>query len=365
MDTARINNILISSLLAFSCLYLAKYISVSPVYVLSVICVIPVISASFILKTKRVAYDSLILFLIFTLVLIRFPESLMTGHLTNLFIGILCYFTLGLLLKSGLPIKGINRTLDIILFIFAIECFIRLIYPTAPSEQMWRIINSSDSLWFYKYKFGSFMFADSNTSALFLLLIFFFMLSNQSYLKCSKTRIYFCFVLLILTFSRASILAMVLGVIHYNLAERLRSTTLFAAYGVIITLIGTVFILFVSSDGSFASKVYIFNIAKDIMLADGVWALFWGREIDYMFNNYSINSHILFVSIFLDLGLVIFLLYLIFFIYYAKTVSSYVVFPFLVSSLSYCLYYGFPLLFIILALHKYIKTHGRESYSGV
>lgn len=357
ISSFKINQLSLGILIVFSCAYFAKFTSISPVYVVCVPIVLVVMTASINLTKKALSYDSFILVFLTAFVVGTNSENLLSPHLVNLLLGIFCYLVIGVLSRGEISVKLIISSFNIILFLFTIETSVRLLYPTAPSEQMWNIINSSDTLWFYKYKFGSFMFADSNTSGLFLLLILFFLSSNMSYLNTSKFKIRLCIVLVVLTFSRSCIAAMMIGSAHIALSKRLSGLTLLIFYGIIVcVLISTFFIIDIFDDGSLSSKLYIFDIFGNILLSDGINGLLLGRGVDYMFQMFSINSHVLALSVILDLGLISFFLYAAFIIYYSMTVSSYVLFPFLISSLSYCLYYGFPLLFVVLALDKYIRS---------
>jgi len=282
-----------------------------------------------------------------------------TGEFINIFIGIFSYLIFRFFWKKYnllFFLKISKLMIFITVVILTLDTIYRLLHPTAPTLNDLNIINNSPNLWFYKYKFGTLLFADSNTVALVSLILFFYIKSlenlkivNKKYFKSCKKIL---FIVLISTFSRAAIISFFIGLSYIYLKKiNDKLIKILIIFFIIIFFVFTA-VLFSNfvKDGSLESKFFILyqfiNILPHLSVDQIIFGIGLGKAEDYL----GIYTHIIYITYLLEIGIIGFLLFIFFIIYYFYKYNDIILIPFLIVSFSYFLYLGTPFLFIPLAL---------------
>ncbi|MCD9529093.1 hypothetical protein GLP09_02955 [Photobacterium carnosum] len=262
----------------------------------------------------------------------------------------------------------VKIALGIVLFFITIDTIWRLTNPGAPTEAIEMALQNQSGLGFYLYKYNTFMFADSNSIGIALQCIFFLLLffSRKGYR--SNKLMFYTFVLILLTFSRAAILATVIMyvIINFKLYKNIIFQVLL---GLLITIITIIFLLFYHvdinlKDGSALSKFYILDVFYNYLLNSNALQLLFGCGGGETKNVLGIYGHISFVTSIVDIGLFGTIIYAIFFIVSVlktKGESLIIILPIAISSLSYVLYLGVAFMFIPLAIIEYIKIKENQN----
>ncbi|EQK45135.1 hypothetical protein LPC27_06760 [Paraclostridium bifermentans] len=241
--------------------------------------------------------------------------------------------------------------INISIVILIIEFIIRFCNPnlTQPS--------------FYKYKFNSIMYEDSNYVGIFIICLFFYSLYLSKYKKQNyKYQQIILFLLCILTISRAAIISTIVTIIGIKMLELfLKATENFTnkqRKSIILLLIfvsllvGMIGMNFLLKDGSFRSKFYIADLAFQQLRTSNfqqlIFGIGFGRTSEYI----GIGAHNILIAYLLESGIVGILFFIIFTIQIAletKGRSLIVTIPFLIAGMSLA---GFtlPFLYLIYAM---------------
>lgn len=217
-------------------------ISNLPLLLLPVLCVMYFFFSQIIIGAPFTRFTGVVLAIFYYIAVVAFGHRLLPAHQDRL--------------------ERIFINFSILLLIA--ECVWRL---THPDEQYKVFGQIGDYRWIYQYKFGSFMYADSNGSAIHILvLLFFIYYRDERGGRVWTLQKIILFALLFLTVSRAAWLAGIVGWIYARFLRK-QSLLFFLVLGAFLTLaaLAVYFIVLqerLENDLSFQSK---FDIARDIL----------------------------------------------------------------------------------------------------
>ena len=340
-------------LFAFSiCLYSTKLTEISPIYI---IYSVGAVISSIILTSVKLRFQRDVIIAILFLVYVTCRYTL-NGTWINLEIGILSYIFIRLsskLFREDYWWKIFYGSTKFSVLLLFIDSAYRLLNPTHPNaEQIQRLAGTSQE--FYLYKFNSVMFADSNTTALILVIFLFGLLQYRD--RVSKRFIGLIVLLLISTFSRSAYVAAVLGVI-FNKISRKVSRSLFLYFFIVLSL-GLSIIFSNYNDGSLASKFFLVELILDRVESFGVGPIIFGLGPGAGETLLNIFPHILPLTYLLDLGLLGLLFISLLFYYWLRNRLT-LTLPVIFMSCSYFLYLGTPFLFVPMAIFMNISEHDK------
>jgi hypothetical protein len=339
--------------------YAGKITQYSPVYFIYIVAIIAYLPQFFKHQKIILTADVAIIFIFLVYLLVSQYEHYYTGEFVNIVIGMMAYLIIRVHnqhLKLNFLLKVFKHMLLISIIILMIDSVYRISNPTANSKELFEYLSSSDQYWFYIYKFNSILFADSNTVALVALVLYFSILSLEIHIGEAginfKYMKYALILIIILSFSRSGLLALFFGLLYYKYHKSkkiIKIKTLF--YSVIILIIFYIYIWeYFISDGSFISKLEIYDnvyaAGKNFAIFDSLFGIGLG-ESKYALSRYT---HILFLTIIVEVGFTGLLFFLFFIMSYGFKYNLVVLMPILIAGLSYFLYIGTPFLFVPLAL---------------
>lgn len=341
----------------FLCAYMAK-VTTSPVYFGLAVCIALGLFGVFLLQVIRVSWDIWTAAGLLAYVMITqsatFWET-MTGAYPNLVLGLGGYITVRLIaepLSVPYQIRVAKLGLWIGTAFLLADSIYRLLHPTIPDSANWQTYEE-EGLAFYVFKYGSVMFADSNSTALvaMVFLLFFFSLRQAGVVSRSPLLIILLLLLIIASLSRAAIVAILLVGSLYVFTRMVRQRHARLAIGLLaMTAILAALVVHFSEDGSFQVKVQTWLSALSMERRSGVSLLF-GEGIGASERVLGISAHALLVTYYFELGVVGLLLFG-FFIVALLRASALTHWPLLgvgIVGLSYFLYLGTPFLFVPLA----------------
>ncbi|MEZ9665374.1 hypothetical protein AB4275_17960 [Vibrio cyclitrophicus] len=343
---------LIVMMLVSSFLYTAKITSYSPVYV--ILPVLLFLAGLFLITSRKVVINiSSFCAILYGLYLVVFTP--LTGDLSdyiNIVLAILVYLVCLLLtLTFRIDVKlSFDKALKYLIPIFSIEAIYRIINPQAPTEHMTsHLIEQGKS--FYLYKFNSFMFADSNTTALALICLLFtkFALDYEGKIKIErrdKLIKIVLFILILLTFSRAAILATIFTFSVFYL----RKYIFFLLIPLIYIIVNVLFSLV---DESLASKFHILSVFQNYLISVDIFTLLFGNGIGKSVEVLGYPPHVLVVTSLIDIGIIGAIFSIVFFVAMILNDRVRVILlalPLAISSLSYFLYLATPFIFVCFAI---------------
>ena len=254
-----------------------------------------------------------------------------------------------------------------IISVNTIDTFARITRPGVANYEHLQIINENPDLWFYKYKFGGFMFADSNQNGIVLVAALCLAFAILHFSGRGKIAVLLCVALLAATFSRAAWAAGAAAVflrllISHPIAFRIAIACIL---GISLSAFSSTMLL---ADSSFSSKI---NIVHEIIEAITrrpelvMFGIGLGQSEAFL----GIYSHILPLTAFIESGVVGLVLYsvllLFFFFRGGPFVKLYVISVFLVSGMSSFIYMGAPCVFIPLMVILLLeKANGGGFYAS-
>jgi hypothetical protein len=354
----------------FSFFYLAKLTIFSPVYVMSPILCTLIFFLIPIGKHKLSPSGGvLIIFCVFL-----FSSLVLTDNYSsyvNLILGILVflitYTTITNMknMNESILINGIMIGSWVVLFLISLDTIWRFSHPGAPTEGIESAL-IRQGLMFYLYKYNTVMFADSNTVALLLQSIFFLHVYFYTIGYKQKYIMFFCFLLLLLTFSRAAVISTIICFvfIRYKLFY-----FKFVALAIVVAL--TALIMFFLTgldyqgvlDGSVRAKIDILYLLVEFIENSDFLRFLYGVGTGGSMSELGIYGHISFVTSIVEIGFLGSAIYLMFFItsvFYSRGGSLIVIVPITITSLSYVFYLGAPFLFISVAIIEAIESNRRH-----
>ena len=219
--------------------------------------------------------------------------------------------------------------------------FVRMSILIMGIEAIWRFTHpvfrqgNVGSIAFYRFKYSSIMYQDSNYVGIFALVVFFFILFLEKKQMTLKVEKYLCFLLIVLTISRSAIIVSI--VFWFLFEDRVKKT--WKTILLIIGIIGVIYFAFtyIFFDSTYQSKLSIISKAysyfQNASVYDKLCGIGFGRTVDYI----GIGSHNFFVTIILESGLVGFLILVFFWIQLIRESGKkciYVMAPFLIAGFS-------------------------------
>jgi hypothetical protein len=238
----------------------------------------------------------------------------------------------------------------------------RLTHPQAPSSAAFDTLYARDEGRFYLYKFGSLMFADSNTTAIISVIFLFSILALDRCQRENRKLVMIYMVMIALSLSRAAMIATAIMLIFHSVRQRLLLIVVLTIFGFAF---GIFFLTEVEQDGSFLTK---FDIAHRIVEYYGsspaaIGELLFGIGYDNSIEAIGVYTHILVATILFEGGLLSLVLYVLFLVTILKRSRS-VRLPIsavLILSMSYFLYVGGPFFYVIIAfLINYDRSKSKE-----
>lgn len=344
------------------CVYAAKYTQFSPIYIVYLI-TMPIsiayaanyIDHIFFPKDSRILGG--LLFYVITMILSFQVSSIFGGEFINLFLSIYAYIFIRFLRKR-IPEHSYNKIIKnmirITLLLLTIDTVYRVLHPnfTVRTDYL-------ESNFFYYYKKNSIMFADSNTTGLVCLILYFFLKQLQyiGFLKKRSSRTYeiMLIILLLFSFSRAAYIAFICGFIYEKVKtayDKSKGRTIVALLVVVplLLVIGiAVFYRLYQSDLSFQSKFEIIQKAIDVFGGLDTKSKLFGIGFNGWADLLGIYTHNIFITYILFTGLTGFAIFAIYLLYSLRYLDI-ILIPFIIVSLSFFSYLGMPFLFVPLAI---------------
>jgi len=254
---------------------------------------------------------------------------------------------------------GINRRVYIYKFIFNLLIIFMIL------EFFLRVVNSSHTGSFYDYKW-SLLYFDSNFVSFIILffLMFAVFLKEKNIFNIGKMRFSFLFVLLILTFSRASLVSFIVTYLFVKSGNKYKTPIfilfLIGYFYIASELIGkyTSGVSYVDVDGSFNSKFYLISVAIDNYNSIPVINKLFGIGLNnFLYYSDGIFAHNIFITLLYEfgvLGTIMFIFFLCYSYYKIGKDVAYIYIPLLVAGFSLFSAYV-PFLFVLIAC-IYIET---------
>lgn len=352
-----LSNFIIFSLAASITFYAAKITPYSPIYIIYLL-LLPISMLNIIKKNYiSVSFDVFVIFFFLLYIISTQLQFILSGEFINLFISLFAYLYIRLTKKmqNELSLLYIFKMMIwISILLLSIDSIYRITHPAIPNMDDFDYISNSDKLWFYIYKYNTLLFADSNTVALIVLVLYFTVMSIEYYKKVYsfKYEKLFLFLLLLFSLSRSAYIAFIIGIAFVYIKNQ--SATKRLIYFLIIfflfILIGIYLSTYLETDGSFQSKFSIMALAYNkfqmMSLSDILFGIGMGEAKSYL----GIYPHLLFLTYFFESGLIGLAFFILFMFSYIYKYNSIILFPMLISGFSFFVYLGTPFLFVPLAM---------------
>lgn len=354
-------NFISNLIITFSGFYLFKLIS--PVYIIFILGIFFCLTI-FIFKFKNfndVIFNLFIVYLIYIILRNRFTVS-SSNAIYNLIISVIFYllsYTCISLLNTKQILKISVNFINFSTLLCVMEAVFRLMHP-----------NFSHNDNFYAYKVSSLMYLDSNFVGLFIVSIYFFViyLHKEFNLKlCFQSTV--LFILGILTFSRASIISIVVFTIVILFKNKFRKLkTKYILTIIISCLVLGISIYLFKEDGSFKSKFYIFELTINYIKSAEIIEILFGVGAGNAIQVLGMGAHNFFITYMVEtgiLGLTLLLFIWALLLFKTKFKIAYVMFPFILNGMSltgYSITYLYAIYAIIYILSK---QEIKSGYKGV
>jgi hypothetical protein len=253
--------------------------------------------------------------------------------------------------------------------------FIKVAVALLVLESIWRITHPNldylkfadgdDARWIYMYKYASFMYADSNGTAIHIVVILFYILYLEEVhtQKWRKSKLILV-VLLLLTFSRAAWLGAVLGWIYVRFLQQKKFSFYLLNFTALVFLASLVYIFYlrekIETDLSFQSKFEIVEIVlshfKNATLVEWLLGIGFSNSLTVL-DIYAHNFEMVFL---IESGVIGFLLMALCFtnfIYITHRKALFIIVPFLITTLSSTIIF-MPFFYVAIAM-IYVKQRGK------
>lgn len=343
-------------LILTSVFYIAKLTQFSPVYLLQ-----PVLSLVLLLilvhNNQQVSMFGLML-VFFAAIYFSFNTLFFSTRYStyvNFLSGLISFFVLTNshhYFSTSVTLNVITRASKCILWILCVDSLYRILNPSMPTPEALEAVKDTEYA-FYMYKFGTFMFSDSNTVAI-ICVSFFFLLDychKRFGINTFVLRVLF-FIIMLSCLSRSAIFATIISIFLLNAKISLRFKIALVAC-VLLPVVVYILSSFVN-DGSFMSKLHILQEFFNYLGIADLSSILLGVGLDnsplYLNNIYS---HIHFVTSIVEggvIGSLLIVLFLSYYTYVTRYKCLYVVIPNLILGCSYFFYLGSPFVFVPMAL---------------
>lgn len=345
-------------------LYLAKVTEFSPIYVIYLVLTPFMLGYSMSTSKYIIPVDSLLLMALLTVITISNLDKFATGEYINLFLGITAYIYIRSLRKKFEVLDWlglINIAGFVSIIILGADSIYRLTHPTMPTEEAAQAIAQDESLWFYPYKFGTLMFADSNTTGLAAMIVLFLIIGARSSAKIPIFRwdTWVLIAIIALSISRSAIVATFIGLCYHALKNSHPKHRL--AFGLLlvmaVAMVAPIAIsLLFASQGSLLSKFHILQTTIDYILNARIGSILFGIGLGESIDLFGIHTHLIYLTYLIEGGAIALFVFLIFFGIYIKNNGLIIALPILLASASYFMYLGSPFLFVPMAIFANVTS---------
>lgn len=298
-----------SLLILFSGFFLSNYY-IDPIYITFVATIIFFIIYT-VFREKTLYFSiSIIISLIF-LGYIYLTQFIMIksdfNTVTNVIVSII-YLFLTLQLTYNLSTEKLFKVSSNFIFfsilILTIEMFLRLLNPIYEINGRYLAGDTE----FYAYKMNSFLYQDSNYVGAYIVALFFFTfyLNSLRSLKIYKISMLILFVLCVFTFSRASILTIVIFFPLFWIYKKVNIIYFFIIF--VVISIPSIFFLYdilavFLSDGSFMSKLGILELMLNHIKNSDLSTLLFGIGFGNSYYYFGIGAHNIVVTYLIESGI--------------------------------------------------------------
>lgn len=217
---------------------------------------------------------------------------------------------------------------NITLLILIIECIYRFTH----------VVRQSSSFNFYEYKFGSFMYSDTNYVGILIAFYIGFIcyLRDRKIILVSKLEILISCVLCFLTFSRAAIIAIFVLFSYWYLYRKMNKSLKLITLAFVLFLIPVVFVILIN-DESFVTKIDLYVQTLKYIVTIDSFHLLYGNGIGSTTLFLSRYGHTILTLYLIEegvIGLLLLFLFLILNCFKAKK-TLFLILPFLLIGFSY------------------------------
>jgi hypothetical protein len=292
-----VNKFIANLLIPFSGFYCNRFID--PVDVVFVLCVF--LSLTYIMLRGKLFVESTILLVTGFVGYLCLTQPLIGGKLSttaNVLLSLL-YFVITVILTLRLDIQDIislsNRFIFISMVLLIVDCVLRLTHPAYSFDD------------YRRYKMGGFLYQDSNFVGTFIVVLFFlaYFLHTYGYSK-QRLSLILLFCLAICTFSRASILTIILFYFTFRYLRNLSMKTLIPAIltgGIIIGLV-LIYNKFFFTKDSIALKFLIITRSRDFWWGSPLMTKLIGVGFANTYSKIGIGSHNIIVTYLMESGVI-------------------------------------------------------------
>jgi hypothetical protein len=356
-------------LFASSTFYLSGITSFSPIYFLFFF------SASCILTLaifERLSFNLLIIYNIYIFISIMLIQIPIAG-IRRPFVSFLCHLYFVFIYWSGNHlsfekiIKGSITAIKYIIIFYLIELAIRINFRI--NDAIYALTNLLNNNYFYNFKENSIIFMDSNHVAIVLLAIYFMLIYLKKEFKINLLiYIVIVFILILFTYSRASIIATISFTFIYAFIRPQKIENNKIAMIIIILLIvlslKNIITMF-SEDASLLSKFYIFEQIIKYTKTSNIKRLIIGVGYGNSPKFIGIGTHNLFFTYYIEGGILSLIEIISLYVYmlYKFANIAYVLIPFIFAGLSFspsAQTYLYCIIAIIILLEKKLGENGHK-----
>ncbi|MEZ9888013.1 hypothetical protein AB4345_04730 [Vibrio breoganii] len=225
--------------------------------------------------------------------------------------------------------------------------------------------SGNDDVLFYAYK-HSYIFQDSNFVGLSLISVFFLLLNLKQPLgRYYKPLLAWCFLLTVLTISRASIFVLVLVWVLKLFFDarfdiRIKLAFLIFSTSIIVLFVYGLNSIFVADDVSLETKFLIVKLFISQLEDNSIYSNLFGWGLNQTYYYWGIAAHNLFITLILETGIIGFLIVILLFLYFFELNREviYQLLAFIVASQSFGLLFT-PML-IPIALNIILRNNGNR-----
>lgn len=341
------------------CGFYLKTVLISPIYISAILSVIFILLSFFRMKQLTVNIDDTILLAVGWIIYLVITQSIYQKNSAfyNLLFSIM-YYILSMQITNYLSQKKIicysKYMLDFSILLLMAEAILRITNPVIKATEI--APNA-----FYRFKYNSIMYQDSNYVGVFILVLFFLIVYLEAEHAICLRKEKMCYLILgILTFSRSIIIVILLFDLLFNkkINKFYKSIAVFFA-----SIFGIYWGLsYVLNDGSFISKIDIIKWAWNFYVETAqIYTQLFGYGLGHSIYYIGIGSHNVFVTYILETGIIGFMFFVIFLqriFEHTRMKAYYIILPFLIAGFSFTSHFN-PFLYcvfsIIISLEK-IKT---------
>lgn len=349
-----------ASLLVIFCGFFLNIISISPIYISFSIVVLLNIILFFRKPVFKIDEISLyviafIIYLIITQIIVLNNDN--HAMYNVLFSLIYCVVSMRCLSKvSGQQLIDISvKFINFNIIILTIEAIYRWLHPQSLA------VNASEDIAYYKYKYSSIMYLDSNFVGIYAVAVFFLgtYLVTCKGVKLKKQQLFLALII-IATLSKASIIALVIFGYVYQLRISKSLKKLILIF--IIALAGYELVTLFMNIGTMARKIYAVEETWKYLRETNLFSLLFGVGFGNTGLYIRNGGHNIILVYIVESGIIgLSLLLFLFVIFYKRTNSKFgiVLFPFLFVAIS-MVGHATQYLYVIAAIIYYLEKNNKN-----